>query len=147
MLTTLLTEMDGFKALSSVLIQAATSAVPALLQWVNHERTARGTDTLFRSWETAGNGSVKFDRDIEEMFDDPEKIAAVRRGKTLVFNPLTPDSAMVSAGGHHYQADPRTLHRQSGESFELLNAFGGYFQDPLHLHFIQLSRASRPSAP
>ncbi|KAF6792076.1 amidohydrolase 2 [Colletotrichum musicola] len=57
-----------------------TSAIPALLRWVNHEKIVWGTDTPFTPWDTAGNGSVKFDRDIEDTFEDPDEIESVRRG-------------------------------------------------------------------
>lgn len=56
------------------------SAIPALLRWVSHEKILWGSDTPFTPWATAANTSIRFDQDVDDVFDDKTKAQAVRRG-------------------------------------------------------------------
>lgn len=57
-----------------------TSAIPPLLRWVNYGKIVWGTDIPFTPLASAATGAAAFDKAIEEVFDDPEKVQAVRRG-------------------------------------------------------------------
>ncbi|KAL0940535.1 FAD dependent oxidoreductase [Colletotrichum truncatum] len=57
-----------------------TWAIPPLLRWVTYEKLLFGTDTPFTPYALGASGSVKFDQDIEEVFDEPAKAGAVRSG-------------------------------------------------------------------
>ncbi|KAF9878433.1 FAD dependent oxidoreductase [Colletotrichum karsti] len=57
-----------------------TWAIPALMRWVSYEKLVWGSDTPFTPWATALAGAAQFDKQIDEVFNDPKKAKAVRRG-------------------------------------------------------------------
>ncbi|OHF01740.1 amidohydrolase [Colletotrichum orchidophilum] len=60
-----------------------TWAIPPLLRWVSYEKLLWGTDTPFTPWAMAEAGRIKFDQDVEEVFNDGTKAEFVRRGNAV----------------------------------------------------------------
>ncbi|KZL87571.1 amidohydrolase 2 [Colletotrichum incanum] len=58
---------------------SATSAIPALLRWVSHEKLLWGSDTPFTPWAAAEIGATKFDQDVEEVFNGTENARDIRK--------------------------------------------------------------------
>ncbi|KFA46156.1 hypothetical protein S40293_03747 [Stachybotrys chartarum IBT 40293] len=54
------------------------SAIPALLRWVEYTHIMWGSDVPFTPWVGAAAGITNFDRDIQEVFEDPERSWAIR---------------------------------------------------------------------
>ena len=61
-----------------------TSAIPALLRWIDYAKLLWGTDTPWTPLPASSAVSAAFDKDIETTFagddDAEEKVYAVRKG-------------------------------------------------------------------
>ncbi|KAK1981879.1 amidohydrolase [Colletotrichum cereale] len=56
-----------------------TSAIPALLRWVGHDKIVWGSDVPFTPWATAALGAARFDKDVDDVFNGTDDAQDVRR--------------------------------------------------------------------